>query len=168
MQLFHWFSFLNFPLVQFSPSPILDSISTFQTFMHGNLCVVTFLHSESKDANFPLIQFSELSIGSLFPITHPRFHFCMDIYVWWPFCTQNPEVQIFHWFSFPNFPLVQFSLSPTLGSISTFKTFMHGHLCVMTFLHLESKDANFLLIQFSELSFGLVFPITHPRFRFNI
>ena len=35
-------------------------------------------------------------------------------------------------------------------------------------LHLESKDANFLLIQFSELSFGLVFPVTNPRFRFNI
>ena len=33
------------------------------------------------------------------------------------------------------FTLVQFSLSPILGSISTFKTFMHGHLCVVTFLH---------------------------------
>ena len=49
-----------------------------------------------------------------------------------------------------------------------FKTFMHGHLCVVTFLHLEYRDANFLLIQFSELSFGSVFPITHPWFRFNV
>ena len=39
-----------------------------------------------------------------------------------------------------------------------FKTFMHGHICLVTFLHLETRDANFLLIQFSELSVGLVSP----------
>ena len=66
---------VNFPLIQFSPSPILGSISTFKTFMHGHLCVVTFLHLESRDANFPLIQFSKLSVCSVFPVTHPRFHF---------------------------------------------------------------------------------------------
>ena len=49
-----------------------------------------------------------------------------------------------------------------------FKTFMHGHLCVVTFLHLETGDANFLLIQFSKLSVGSVYPITHPCFRFNV
>ena len=46
---------------------------------------------KTGDANFPLVQFSEFSIGSVFPITHPRFcfnlkHLCMDIYAWWPFC----------------------------------------------------------------------------------
>ena len=39
---------------------------------------------------------------------------------------------------------------------------------MVTFLHLETRDANFLLIQFSELSISSVFPVTHPRFRFNI
>ena len=78
------------------------------------------------------------------------------------------EMQIFHWFSFLNFPLVRLSPLPFQGSISMFKTFMHGHLCMVTFLHLESRDANFLLIQFSKLSICLVFPITHPRFHFNV
>ena len=81
---------------------------------------------------------------------------------------KKPEMQIFHWFSFPNFPLVWLSPSPFLGSFSMFKTFMHGHLCVVTFLYLESRDVNFLLIQFSELSIGLVIPFTHPRFHFNV
>ena len=43
---------VNFPLIQFSPSPILGSISTFKTFMRGHLWVVTFLHLESRDAIF--------------------------------------------------------------------------------------------------------------------
>ena len=80
---------------------------------------------------------------------------------------KKPEMQIFHWFSFPNFPFVQLSPSPFLGSISMFKTFMHGHLCMVNFLHLETRDGNFPLIQFSELSVGSVFPITHPRFHFR-
>ena len=40
--------------------------------------MVTFLHFTWKtgpDANFPLIQFSEFSVGSDFPVTHPRFGF---------------------------------------------------------------------------------------------
>ena len=46
----------NFPLVQLSPSPILSSISTFKTFMHGHkfmrghLCVV----NESPMCSFTL------------------------------------------------------------------------------------------------------------------
>ena len=67
-------------------------------------------------------------------------------------------------FSFLNFPLVQFSLSPILGSISTFKTFMCGDLSALK----KNRDANFPLVQFSELSIGSVIPLTHPRFRFNI
>ena len=175
MRIFHWFSFPNFPLVWLSPLPFLGSISMFKTFLHAHLCMVTFLHLESRDANFLLIQFSELSIGcfppspilgsvstfktfmlghlwvvtclhletrdanfpliqcselsfgSVFPVTHPRFHFnVLNIYVWWPFCTQKTtEMQIFHWFSFLNFPLVQFSPSIILGSISMFR-----NLCI--------------------------------------
>ena len=48
------------------------------------------------------------------------------------------------------------------------KTFMHGHLCVVTFLYLETGDVIFPLIQFSELSFGSLFPITLPRFPVNV
>ena len=40
-----------------------------------------------------------------------------------------------------NFPLVQFSLSPILGSVSMFKTFMSGHLCMVTFLHFIQESA---------------------------
>ena len=39
------------------------------------------------------------------------------------------EMQMFHWFSFLNFPFIQFSLSPYAMP----KTFMHGHLCMVTF-----------------------------------
>ena len=53
------------PLVWLSPSHFLGSISMFKTFMHGHLCVVTFPHLETRAANFPLSQFSELFIGSV-------------------------------------------------------------------------------------------------------
>ena len=43
--------------------------------MHGPLCMVTFLHLETGDVHFPLIQFSELSVGSVIPITQARFRF---------------------------------------------------------------------------------------------
>ena len=55
---------------------------------------------KTGDVNFLLVQFSKFSVGSVFPITHPRFcynihawlpikHLCVDIYVWWPFCTKK-------------------------------------------------------------------------------
>ena len=49
--------------------------------------------------------------------------------------------------------------SPILGSVSPIKTFICGHLCMVTFLHLETGDVNFPLIQFSKLSIGSVFPL---------
>ena len=58
---------------------------------------------------------------------------------------KKTEMQIFHWFSFSNFPLVWLSPSPILGSISTFKTFMHGHLFMVTFLPHESPMCSFTL-----------------------
>ena len=44
------------------------------------------------------------------------------------------------------------------------KTFMHGHSCMMTFLHFKvhNADPNFLLIEFSKFSIGSVFHITAP------
>ena len=94
MQIFRWFNFLNFLLVQFSLSPIL----------------VPFQHLK---------------------------HLCGDLSA-----LKNPEMQIFHWFSFLNFPLVQLSPWPILGSVSTFKTFMRGHLCVVN----ESPMCSFTLL----------------------
>ena len=58
---------------------------------------------------------------------------------------RKPEMQIFCWFNFLTFLLVQFSSSPILGSISTFQTFMGGHLCVVTFLPHESPMCSFTL-----------------------
>ena len=77
---------------------------------------------------------------------------------------RKPEMQICRWFNFLIFLLVQFSLSPILGSISTFKTFMCGDLSALK----KTRDANFPLVQFSKLSIGSVIPFTHPRFRLNI
>ena len=70
-------------------------------------------------SNFLLVQFSKFSVGSVFPITHPRFHYninawlCLKHFAWWPFCTQKtgdtnfPSIQfseLFCWFSFPCHP----------------------------------------------------------------
>ena len=44
--------------------------------------------------------------------------------------------------------------------VSMLKTFMCGHSCVMTFLHLKVHNANFSLAQFSKFSIGSVFPIS--------
>ena len=109
---------------------IYEMAAIFQ-FFHNGQHWYSFDTQRTGDINFPFIQFSKFSIGSVFPITNSRFHFninvwlrlkklCMDIYTWWPFCTQK------------------------IG------------------------DVIFLLIQFSKFSFGSVFPITHPRFSFNI
>ena len=67
------------------------------------------------------------------------------------------QMQIFHWFSFP----ITTPLHP--GSVSTFKpddvsmlkTFMCGHSCVMTFLHLKVHNG------WCKFSIGLVFQIFH-------
>ena len=73
---------------------------------------------------FNRFSFPNFSIGSVFPVTHLRFdfnihtwlrikHLCVDIYVWWPFCTWKtgdtnfPSIQfskLFHWFSFARHP----------------------------------------------------------------
>ena len=77
------------------------------------------------------IQFSKFLVGSVFPITHLRFHF--NIYA--GLCLKRFCVVTFlhsenlrHKFSidsvFQTFPLVQFSRSPILGSISIF---IHGY-----------------------------------------
>ena len=150
-----WQPFFNFFIM--ADTDILFPL----TFILGHLCVVTFLTQKTRDVNFPLIQFSPSPI--LGSISTFKTFMCGDLSA-----LKKTEMWIFHWFSFPNFPLVWLSPSPFLSSISMLKTFMHGHLCVVTFLHLESRDVNFPLIQFSELSIGSVFPITHLRFCFNV
>ena len=104
-------------------------------------------HSEIQRQKFCRFSFPNFSIGSVFPVTHPRFHFNMDAWL----CLKHFCVVTFlhsenrrHKFSSDSvlrtFPLVQFSPSPILGSfhhlcVATHKTFMRGHLCVVTFLH---------------------------------
>ena len=109
----------------------------FKTFMHGHLYVVTFLYLESGDVNFPLIQFSELSICSVTILgsisTFKIFnhgHLCVVAFL-------HLETRD------ANFPLIQFS-ELWFGSVFpithprfrfNISTFMHGQLCVVTFLH---------------------------------
>ena len=43
-----------------------------------------FYTKKTGDVNFPLSQFYELCVGSVFPFTHPRFRFNIkNIYAWW-------------------------------------------------------------------------------------
>ena len=158
---------MNFPFVQFSLSPILGSVSTFKTFVCGDLSALKkpemrIFHWFSFP-NFPLVQLSSspfLGSISMFK-TFMNGHLCVVTLS--ALRIQRCEFSVDS--VFLNFPLVQFSPSPILGSISTFKIFMHGHLCVVTFLPFEYGDANFPLIQFSKLSIGSVFPVTHPRLK---
>ena len=121
----------------------------FRKLNQRKICISNFLSAERS----PLVQFSKFSFGLVIPFNHPRFHFNIKhIYAWTFMCGdlsalrnqrckfsidsvfrtfQKPEMQIFCWFSFLNFPLVQFSLSPFLGSISTFKAFMCGDLSAL-------------------------------------
>ena len=78
---------------------------------------------------------------------------------------RKPEMQIFHWFNFLNFLLVQFSSSPILGSISTFKTFMRGYLCLVTFLPHESPMCSFTLPDIFFFSFMDYKDILHLIYR---
>ena len=107
---------------------------------------------------FCRFSFPNFSIGSVFPVTHLRFcsnihawlhikHLYTYIYAWRPFCTWKTGdtnflsiqfSELFHWFSFPRHPskvLFQHSC------VATHKTFMHGHLCVVTFLHFIQESA---------------------------
>ena len=62
-----------------------------QTF--GGVSNLTFFHTIDIYKMVQLIQFSEFSVGSVFPITHPRFHF--NIYVW--LCLKHLCVDIYAW-----------------------------------------------------------------------
>ena len=81
----------------------------FFNFFHNGWHWYSINTQRTGDTNF---QFSKFSVDSVFPITHSRFHFninawlrlkhlCMDIYEWWPFCTQKIGDIIF--------PLIQLS-----------------------------------------------------------
>ena len=74
------------------------------TFILGHLYVMTFLHSENQRCEF--------SIYSVFPITHPRFHF--NIYAWTFMHSDLSALRIWrcefsvdsvlgnlHWFGYP-------------------------------------------------------------------
>ena len=125
---------------------IKEMAAIFQ-FFHNDRCWY-FTLGNPETQKFCRFSFLNFSIGSVFPITHPRFRFNIDAWLHLEhFCVvtflhlENGR----HKFSvdsvFRTFPLVQFPPSPIIGSfhhlcMATHKTFMLGYLCVLTFLHL--------------------------------
>ena len=124
---------------------IKEMAAIFQFFHNGWHWYSTLGNPEMK--KFCRFSFLNFSIGSVFHVTHPRFRFNIDVWLHLKhFCVvtflhlENGR----HKFSvdsvFQTFPFVQFSPSPIWGSfhhlcVALHKTFMHGHLCVVTFLH---------------------------------
>ena len=109
---------------------IKEKAALFQ-FFHNGQHWYSIETGKTGHMNFLWVQFSKFSIGSVFPITHPRFH--SNIIAWLHlkhFCvvTFLHSENWRHKFSidsvFQTFSLVQFSPSPILGSVSTF---MHGY-----------------------------------------
>ena len=103
----------------------INEMAAIFQFFHNGWCWYSVNTGKTGDMN--LVQFSEFSVGSVFPATLSSF--CFNINVW-P-CLEHFCVVTFlhsenwgHKFSvdsvFQTFPLVQFSLTPILGSISTF------------------------------------------------
>ena len=132
MRIFHWFSFPNFLLVQFSQSPILGFLSTLKTFMHGDLSALgkpeMWIFHWFSFPNFLLVQFSQSPILGFLSTLKTFMHGDLS-------ALGKPEMWIFHWFSFPNFHWFSFPSHPSYVPFQPRKTFMHGNLCMVTFLH---------------------------------
>ena len=124
-----------------------------------------FCTRKSKDKKFCQFSFPNFSIGSVFPITHPRFCFNMDAWLCLKhFCVvtflhSDNGRQIFCQFSFPNF-FVGSVLPVTHPSLHfNMDAWLHlKYFCMVSFLHLEngrhkfsidSVFQTFLLVQFS-------------------
>ena len=84
-------------------------------FFHNGRHWYSVNTGKTADVNFLLVQFSEFSVGSVFPITHPRFHFNINAWLCLKhFCvvtfllSENRRhkfsidsfFRTFHWFSF--------------------------------------------------------------------
>ena len=147
-----------FSIGSVSPSPyhcIPGSVSTCKHGYAENICVWIFMHddlSALKSAEWLMQIFHWFSL----PITmslHPRFsfnmqrwlcliHLCMDIHTWWPFCTWRCIM------GNANFPLIQFphhhitvsQVQFQHASMAMLKTFVCGHSCMMTSLHLKVQN----------------------------
>ena len=109
---------------------IKEMAAIFQ-FFHNGWHWYSINTGKTGHVNFLLVQFSKFSVGSVFPVTHPRFHYNINVWLHLKhFCvvTFLYSENWRHKFSidsvFQTFPLVQFSLSPISGSVSTF---MHGY-----------------------------------------
>ena len=97
---------------------IYEIVAIFQ-FFHNGWHLYSVDTQRTGDTNFPLVQFSKFLVGSVFPITHPRF--CFNINAWlclkhlcivaflhsqnWR-CNFSIDLVfwIFGWFSFPHHP----------------------------------------------------------------
>ena len=109
----------------------INEIAAIFQFFHNGWHWYSINTRKMRDMNFPSVQFSKFSVGSVFPITYPKF--CFNINVWLcfkHFCmvtflhSENQRQKFSIDSVFRTFPSVQFSPSPILGSISIF---MHGY-----------------------------------------
>ena len=130
-------------------------MATLKTFLRGDLSAL----GQWETQIFCQFSFLNFSIGSVFPVTHPRFHFNMDAWI----CLKHFCVVTFlhlengrHKFSvnsvFRTFLLVQFSPSPILGlfhhlCVAMHKTFMHGDLSAPV-----KSDCTFNVVKFIEMN----------------
>ena len=121
-------------------------VAIFQFFIMANIHILSTLE-KTADVNFLLVQFSEFSVGSVFPITHPRFHFHINA---WLCLNHFCMVTFLHLANQnTNFPLIQFS-KLSVGSVfpithlrfcfniyvwlhikHSWWTFMHGNLSAL-------------------------------------
>ena len=86
-------------------SPPKVWVSGFQS-VNGNEISASVIMTKLKNSHYFVSVENwryEFSVGSVFPITHPRFLFniyaclclkllCVDIYAWWPFCTSKKSL----------------------------------------------------------------------------
>ena len=109
---------------------IKEMAAIFQ-FFHNGWHWYSIDTGKTGHVTFWLVQFSKFLVGSVFPITHSRFHYNINAWLHLKHFCVVTFLHLENWrhkFSvdsvFQTFPLVQFSPSPILGSISTF---MHGY-----------------------------------------
>ena len=129
-------------ILNFSVWLIIKKWQPFFNFFHNGWCWYFINTAKTRDVNFLFVQFSKFSVGSVFPVTHPRFcyninmrlclkHFCIVTFLH----SENQR----HKFSLDSviwtFLLVQFSHHPSWFRYNIYVSLCIKHLCMVTFLH---------------------------------
>ena len=120
---------------------VKEMAAIFQCFYNGQCWYCVLVNPDTE--KFCRFSFPNFFIGSVFPVTHPRFHlnmnawlclkhFCMVTFLHSESQRRKFSVNSVFW----TFPLVQFSPSPILGSyhhlcVAMHKTFMCGDLSAL-------------------------------------